>query len=349
MLTHLQLKNFRNHSDFTLEITNHQIVIVGANGQGKTNILEAIAVLSSGKSWREQRGTDLIEHDHVSAQIKALHDETPYEVLVEPRKRGFFRHEKKISLKSHIGAIPSILFAPEFLSLFSGTKTIRQRFFDRFLGQLYPLYRENLSRATKAAQNKVRLIKQYNAAEKELPYDLVSPWNQILADSIPYIWEKRTDMLQKLLPITQQELVKISQNTDPLGLELTSPEDFVPTRAGVLDFFEREFGREVAARKNLLAPSRDDFSFGYRGRPLTTVASRGEERSILLALLLAQKNIWHDYHQRQPLILLDDCFSELDASRQEQLHYLCDQSQVFFTTTHKSHFAKFGEVQVVNL
>jgi DNA replication and repair protein RecF len=349
MLTNLHLKNFRNHVDFSLEIESKQVVLVGQNGRGKTNVLEAIAVLSSGKSWREQRGEDLIEHDQVSAQIKALYDQTPYEVLVEPRSRGFFRHEKKISLKSHIGAIPSILFAPEFLGLFSGTKTIRQRFFDRFLSQLYPLYRENLSRAKKAAQNKVRLIKQYHAAEKNLTYDLVSPWNQILADSVPYVWQKRTEVLERILPIAQEELSKIAQNTDILGLTLISPENFVPTRAGVLEFFEREFRREVAARKNLLAPSRDDFSFEYRQKPLTTVASRGEERSILLALLLAQKKIWHEYHQRQPIILLDDCFSELDESRQEQLHYLCDASQVFFTTTHKSHFDAFGDVQVVEL
>jgi DNA replication and repair protein RecF len=170
-----------------------------------------------------------------------------------------------------------------------------------------------------------------------------------LADCVPYIWQKRTEVLQRLVPIAQHELQKIAQNHDQLDIRLTAPEEFVPTRAGVLDFFEREFCREVAARKNLLAPSRDDFCFNYRSKPLTTVASRGEERSILLALLLAQKKIWHDYYQRQPIVLLDDCFSELDASRQEQLHYLCDQSQVFFTTTHQSHFAEFGDVQVVEI
>ena len=87
-----------------------------------------------------------------------------------------------------------------------------------------------------------------------------------------------------------------------IELQLISPENFVPTKEGVGEFFAREFNREVAARKNLLAPSRDDFSFCYRDKPLTTVASRGEERSILLALLLAQKKIWYDYYQSQPIV-----------------------------------------------
>ena len=163
MLKKLKLFDFRNHQKREFEFSDWNVVFVGANGRGKTNILEAISVLSVGKSWRETSPRDLIFDDRgqssetelePSAMIEALFRDNFYKVLIRPRLRQFEKNEKKILLKNHFGKIPTLLFAPEHLGLFSGSKRDRQKFFDRFLAQIFPGYRENLSRAIKASRQK---------------------------------------------------------------------------------------------------------------------------------------------------------------------------------------------------
>ena len=160
MLKQLKLFDFRNHAERTFEFPSAEegggIVFFGSNGRGKTNILEALSILIVGKSWRERAAADLIYNPGVqqtpglgkdSALIEAEVAGDTYRVLIQPHARRFERNGKRISLKQHFGKIPTLLFAPEHLGLFSGRKQDRQRFFDRFLIQIFPQSRENLSRA----------------------------------------------------------------------------------------------------------------------------------------------------------------------------------------------------------
>ena len=331
------------------------VVFVGGNGKGKTNILEAISILSVGKSWRETLSTDLIRNSETSAQIEAKVDSGDhFKIQIQPRSRTFARNDKKMTRKKFFGQIPTLLFAPEHLHLFAGAKRERQKFFDRVLSQLSPVYRENLSRADKATRQKNALLRENKPGLEEvwtnpspgLKSEL-APWNEILAEVIPEIWRERTEFLAALSGPLQQQLTEISESTDPISVRLQSPEIYEPTTEGVRDFFHHNFARECAARKSFLGPHRDDFVFTLRNRPLTATASRGEERSVLLALLAAKKEILKKQLGVAPILLLDDCFSELDSARQAALQNLCKDSQVFFTTTHGEHFSGFdGDVQV---
>ncbi|PID70425.1 hypothetical protein CSB37_01920 [bacterium DOLZORAL124_38_8] len=340
MIQSIFLSNFRNHTQKQFQFTTDKVVFWGKNGHGKTNILEALCILSSGKSWRETAAQDLIEHHQTSALIKAQTNQNEYKILIEPRVRKLERNEKKLSFAKHIGQIPSLLFAPEHLLLFHGTKTLRQKFFDRFFCQLSPEYQRLLRETNRAHKHKISVLKS-REDWFEIKKSDVEPWNKILAKNIPIIWEMRTNWLQQINQILPTELQHISQKNEPLTIQLTSPETFDPTESGVLHFFDRHFERERASQKNLLAPSRDDFSFTYRHKPLTATASRGEERSILLSLLSAQKQVFFNTTHKYPILLLDDVFSELDSTRQTQLEHICAHTQTFFTTTHKSHFKSF--------
>jgi DNA replication and repair protein RecF len=178
----------------------------------------------------------------------------------------------------------------------------------------------------------------------------IQPWNEILAEVIPKIWKERTEFLQSLSIPFQQQLTEISNSSDTISIQLKTPEEYESTTEGVRTFFQNNFDRECAARKSFLGPHRDDFVFTLRNRPLSSTASRGEERSALLALLSAQKQILTARFGVAPILLLDDCFSELDSARQAALQKLCVDSQVFFTTTHVEHFAEFDdEVQVFEI
>ena len=379
-LKNLSLYDFRNYTDRHFEF-DEKVVFYGQNGRGKTNILESISVLSVGKSWRETSGKDLILNEAESAMIRGkMNDENHYQVQIQPRSRSFTKNEKKISLKQHFGQIPTLLFAPEHLGLFSGTKSGRQRYFDRFLAQTSHSYRDNLMRCERARKQKNAILKSITSPkekgghEHEKLFSMQSertgddidhasrgisrtninvqlhPWNEILAQTIPLIWNERQDFIQKLNPILQTELNKISGNSDSINMKLESPEEFEPTSEGILDYFEKNEWREIAAKRSLLGPQRDDFVFYLRDKPISSSASRGEERSVLLALLSAKKKILQTVLKDSPILLLDDVFSELDSDRQTHLEQICEGSQVFFTTTHAEHFANFfGEVQRVEI
>ncbi len=355
-LQNLRLRDFRNYSDQEFEFDKKQIVFFGDNGRGKTNILEAISVFSVGKSWRETSNEDLIfSNQSCSYKPNVALSATPsaridskifnndvadfYHILIEPHSRQFFRNKKKITLKSHFGTFPTILFCPEFLELFSGGKSKRQKFFDRFLIQISQNYRENLVRADKAHKNKVAVLRR----EELVSPQEIAPWNLILAETIPEIISERLKFLKKINPLLQSEFSLISQTDEPVNIALQLAESFEPTKAGILDFFSKNAALESMSRRNLIATHRDDFLFSFREKPISATASRGEERSILIAILSAQKKLLQVKINKSPILLFDDVFSELDELRQKSLKNLCGEGQVFFTTTHKSHFEKFGK------
>jgi len=155
----------------------------------------------------------------------------------------------------------------------------------------------------------------------------------------------REEFLAELNPLLQKELKGLSRSSDSIEIRLEMAE--IPASAGmtkefVLEFFTKNAAREQAAGKCLLGPHRDDFAFYYRDKPILATASRGEERSVMLAMLASQKHILKALGGPSPILLLDDVFSELDQSRQDYLENLCNESQIFFTTTHESHFKNFS-------
>jgi DNA replication and repair protein RecF len=139
-----------------------------------------------------------------------------------------------------------------------------------------------------------------------------------------------------------KELKGLSRTPDPIEVRLEMAEEVEMEKEALLAFFTKNSEREQMAGKCLLGPHRDDFSFYYREKPILATASRGEERSVMLALLASQKHILKQQECPRPILLLDDVFSELDQSRQDYLENLCNESQIFFTTTHESHFENFS-------
>ncbi len=350
MINSLSLFDFRNYDQKHFEFKK-KVVFWGNNGKGKTNILEAISILSVGKSWRETKGTDLILNGQESSLIQAkVAGENAFKIKISPHSRTFERNEKKIPLKNHFGTIPSLLFVPEHLELFAGTKSNRQKYFDRFLTQISPTYRDNLLRANRARKQKNTILKSFREQTNPYIYEEISPWNKILSETIPLIWNDRQNFIKKINPQLQKELKKISGTDNPIQISLKTPEKFDPTPNGVLEFFKKHKTRETSAQKTLLGPHRDDFEFSLREKPILSSASRGEIRSVLLALLSTKKQILAEKNSQQPILLLDDVFSELDTHRQTHLEQICEESQVFFTTTHDSHFGNFlGEVQKIEV
>ncbi len=352
-LTSLRLQDFRSYTDRTFDFDQGRIIFCGPNGIGKTNILEAISLLSVGKSWREQSPQDLIHRDADSALSTAItQDKNHWQVQITPRSRRFYKNEKAMPRSKFWGQIPTLLFCPEHLGLLTGPKSPRVMFFDRFLVQVDPHYRSALLRAHKAHKQKTALLRSLRAQERPLDQagQLLAPWNQMLAESMPIITDIRTTVLNDLNPCLQQALDQLAPQTDPISLQLIPAEDIRMETSAILSWFDAHQAQEIAAGKNFIAPQRDDFGFYLRDRPLGSTASRGEVRSVLLSLLHAQKIYLQKHTHQAPILLLDDVFSELDDHRQAQLESLCQDCQAFFTTTHPEHFECFSDaVQVFEM
>lgn len=363
-LKKIVLHNFRNYSSQKLNFTADKVVFVGDNGRGKTNLLEAISVLSVGKSWREVSGTssnfgklelktracNLIQSEFLgeAALIELENSNNDlYQVQIFNNKRVFLKNRKKIPRKKCIGEIPTLLFVPEHLEVFAGPKRERQRFFDRFLCQIFPQYKDLLTQTLKVVKQKNTIFREV-LSEGELKTQL-DPWNKILQKNIPQIWKFRENFLKELEPLLQSELLKISGNNDEInifltrsGMEENEKQVRTPPSSNLYEF-ELVFKKELKARKSLFSPTRDDFTFYYREQPIMNTVSRGEIRSVLLSLLSAKKQYFYSKTGKMPILLLDDCFSELDDNRQKGLERLCEGTQAFFTTTHEKHFSRFEE------
>jgi len=356
MITSLRLRDFRNYEDKSFAFDQRNVVFCGQNGIGKTNVLEAISILSVGKSWREQSPSDLIRtgQEQPAALINATdNQDNNYQVQIQPRSRKFLKNQKAISLKQYFGTIPTLLFAPEHLRLFSGAKRERQRFFDRFLYQISPNFREALSTCQKATKQRNVILKQcqesFESSQVSIFQAQLNPWNKILSQAIPQVFAERQKLVTDITPLLQADLDLLSQKQDAVVLQLLKTEDYETTSEGVLEFFENNFTRERASGRTLIGPHRDDFAFFLREKPLLSSASRGEERSVMLSLLAAKKTLLQQALDKPPIMLLDDVFSELDQSRQDRLGQFCKDCQVFFTTTHTGHFKDFMDVQEILL
>lgn len=355
-LTSLRLQDFRSYADQSFAFEQEAVIFCGPNGIGKTNILEAISLLSVGKSWREQTAQDLIQIGKTSAQITGqVESGDQYQVQVSARQRRFLKNAKATTRPKFIGQIPTLLFCPEYLQLLTGPKSPRVAFFDRFLVQVDHRYRTALIKANKAHKHKTSLLRFIRAEsspdsiESGLMHQL-QPWNQLLAETMPVITQIRQQTLQELQPRLQDALDRVAPTSEPLSIKLCPAETVAMETDAIMNWFERHQAQEIAAAKNFIAPQRDDFQFQLREQPLASTASRGEVRTVLLALLHAQKHHLRDKIGITPILLLDDVFSELDDHRQAELESLCAGSQTFFTTTHREHFDRFDRpVQVFEM
>ena len=352
-LKSLTLQNFRSYQAQSWNFSHPLVVIWGENGIGKTNFLEAISLLSTGRSWRASSCLPLIQSQASQATISGqLEDKTQLKVELFPRKKVLRRHEKVVPWTQHLGRLPTLLFSPEQIGIFRGEKRLRQSFFDRWLSQFDANYRQTLGEAQSLLRAKQAVLMHHRPPQHswEDLQPLVQPYNQQLTPKLSTITQQRRALLSQLTPWVKQAWQELfPRKKDDLQLKLQTAEVDTADPERITEFWIQHGEREWQAGKNLLSPQRDDFQIFWQGVPVIERASRGEERSVLLALLVAQKEYWFAQHQRYPLLLLDDCFSELDQERQEALERLCHQTQAFLTTTHNDHFRGFSQGQFIAL
>lgn len=333
MLKHLELINFRNWSKYSIGLARTTI-IVGPNGAGKTNLIEAINLLSTGRSWRTSRDGETIKWGSDFAKIIAkIHPKGELEMVIQklvtpdrPQQKMIKINSVKKKLSEVLGFLPTVLFSPEEIFLVEGPPALRRRFIDILLCQIDKKYTLALLDLAKIIQGRNKLLyylKIGQAKIKEIEF-----WDEKLVILGSFIIARREQAIAKLNEDLSQIYQEISQQEEDLQIK------YKKTVAGdnFLQVLIENRQREIENTATLFGPHRDDLVFLLTNKNLATFGSRGEYRSAVLALKVAEQKYLTQEKNQPPILLLDDIFSELDSNRRLHLKKIINAGQTVITT-----------------
>lgn len=326
LIKSISLTNFRNHPAYSLECRPTTTLILGENGCGKTSVLEAIYILTQGKSFRAtdkdilMRGADFyrieLEYD-TGDTIIATYD---------GQQKNFRTQDKSTKRLPTKSKYPIILFLPSDLNMISGSPSGRRKYFDRFFATLSQDYASAISKYEKALTQRNKLLKA-----DYLDQTTIFPWNLILAKSGATILEMRNALSSQISTLLTPTYHSIADNTDEITLSYNS--DLTGfTEERYLRLLEENYEKDRLLGHTTIGAHKDDYDFIFNSSPADGSASRGETRSIILALKFIEAKIINDTLSEKPIILLDDVFSELDATRRTALTNNFKDHQVIITS-----------------
>ncbi len=293
-LSNLELVNFRNYAKRKFEFSD-QTLVKGENGVGKTNILEAVYLLATGKSFRADRDNEMIQYDAPCAIVSGqLNDGTTLQVLISDRKK-FEVNGVARRMQDFVGKIKAVLFAPTDMELITGSPGARRRYLDFVISQFDHEYYRCLVSYEKGLRQRNRLLEliSENLAQRHQLFF----WDKLLISNGDYITQARGKYLAGLNS-EKYEIVYDKSIVSELRLKQYEVE-------------------EVAAGTTLVGPHRDDFVLLYNKRDISKFGSRGEQRMAML--WLKQGEITALSVNGLPVLLLDDIFSELDHKHREEV------------------------------
>ena len=322
----IELTNFRNHDHYLLECKDDVSLILGVNGWGKTSILEAIYILTRGKSFRAtdrdiiKRGTDFyrikLEYENGTFIIATFDGNTKTFTVADKKS-------KRLPVKQKY---PVILFEPSDLNLISHAPGRRRDYFDHIFSQLDETYASSLSKYNKALRQRNELLKDENIKKEAL-----FSWNILLAKYGSELCLKRKAFATKINSRLNDTYHSIAKNNDEIEL-LYSTEVKNPTETNYLNSLEKFYERDHYLGHTTFGIQRDDYLSTFNHQSADATASRGETRSVILALKFIEANLIKETLGVKPVILLDDVFSELDNSRRRCLINNFKDHQVIITS-----------------
>lgn len=341
----LRIQHLRSHTKYEAALAEGVTVITGPNGSGKTTLIEALYIALQGSSFRGA-DKDVLQQDAPWWRIMLTFEETDDRITTfdsaRPTKRKQFTIDGKSSGRlAPKDKFPVILFEPEDLRLLNGSPARRRTFIDRLITQLNPFYGTTLRKYERALKQRNSLLKRLRFTEDEL-----FAWNVSLAEHGAYIIEQRIVYVEQLNRDLTDAYYDIAQKKDDIAVHY-SYTVVGDIRQRLLRDLTDSQERDAHLGNTSVGPHRHDLLFSFNGQPATTVASRGEIRTIVLALKFLEVAITETLTGQKPLILLDDVFSELDTKRQQALSTRTKEYQIVMTSTHVvSNDASFTHIEL---
>lgn len=342
-LDKLSIINYKNIQAATLDLSPKLNCFIGHNGEGKTNLLDAVYYLSFCKSAFNPKDSEVMRHeaDYFVLEGDYSTDTGEHEQVYCGMKRGTKKHFKRNKkeyrrLSQHIGLVPLIFVSPADATLIEGGSEERRKLMDVVISQYDTPYIESLSRYNKALQQRNSLLKQ----EEEPDSTLLELLEMQMAEHGEVVYRKRAAFVEELMPVFQRIYQTICSAREQVSLEYVSH----CQRGSLLDVIQRDRAKDRIMGYSLHGTHKDDLVMKLGGYPMKREGSQGQNKTYVLALKLAQ----FDFLRRTagnntPLLLLDDIFDKLDSSRVEQIVRLVsgdDFGQIFITDTNRDHLDK---------
>ncbi|MCK4588337.1 DNA replication and repair protein RecF [Candidatus Woesebacteria bacterium] len=350
----IQLLNFRNLKDKIFSFSPKTTVIIGPNASGKTNVLEAIFLLATGKSFRARIEEEMINYEEEIGRVKGLFKDgkakksskTKLEVVLTRGEIGIgTARSEKVARKRLLingvgkrlidfaGNFKLVLFGPWDLHLITESPSIRRKFLDTVLSQVDREYRRASLSYDKGVRQRNRLL--YRIREEGLSHPQLLFWNRLLIKNGDYISKKR------------EEFISFVNQTRPLNEQVFK---LVYDKSVISEVrLEQYKNEEIAAATTLVGPHRDDFCFRLKKRDLARYGSRGEQRMGVLWLKLAELAFVEKIAEQKPTLLLDDIFSELDHEHREVVMKAADDQQTIITTADPRFVERLEKVEIIRL
>lgn len=326
IINSISLTNFRNHESFRLDFNPDTTLILGANGWGKTSILEAIYILMRGKSFRAT-DVDIIKNSSDFYRIELEYDSGETNIAVyDGKQKTFLVGDKKVRRLPKKNKYPVVLFLPSDLNLISGSPSRHREYFDRIFSELSDTYGETISKYEKALHQRNELLKSDHFNDASL-----FSWNLLLAKYGTLIKNFRTEYTDLINKELSPTYYSIAENDDIIDL-IYQTEIIATSESAYLAELERNTEKDHYLGHTSFGVHRDNFEFIFNNKPADGSASRGETRSIILALKFVESNIIYTKLHVKPIILLDDVFSELDQTRRKALINNFKDHQVIITS-----------------
>lgn len=329
LLQKISVQNVRIHTSRVMDILPKTTVITGANGSGKTSLIEALYIALQGSSFKGS-DSDIVRRGATWYRIDVLFDDEVVRTVKFDPTRQSGKKQFIIDGKTHYRLpqqhkYPVVLFEPEDLRLLNGSPVRRRQFIDHFISQFDPRYATALRRYERALRQRNTLLKQQSTS------DSLFVWNVALSEYGAYIISQRIHFCDELNTRLNDVYGSIAHTSDTVAIRYSQPQHENMAQKLLSELHER-VERDRLLGFTSVGPHRHDILFEFNGSPALSVASRGEVRTIVLALKFLEVDIIESMTGKKPVVLLDDLFSELDKDRQSYLVDSTKRGQMIITS-----------------
>lgn len=358
-LDHLRLRGFRNYTDLSADFVPGVNLILGDNAQGKTNLLEGIFYLSTGHGFRTRREAELLQFGAEFADLEAEifsqeRQQTMRAVLFAGRRprQLYLGGAKQRSFERLRGLMTTVLFCPEDLLVLKSGAAQRRRLLDNALCQLRPGYEKALTEYNRLLEHKGRILKDH----REYPSltDALPEFNLRLAQVGAILIGYRANYLDKLDRCACAYHREFSGGKEELRLHYQTVSNILDVHCGRIELEQKlmehqqsHLRAELESGQCLSGPHRDDFEAELNGISIKAFGSQGQTRTAAISLKLAEREIFRDDTGEEPILLLDDVLSELDARRQDFVLNQIKTGQVFITCCETDKLTELGKVTMI--
>ena len=355
VLENISLRDFRNYTSLCLDFDPGVNLIVGDNAQGKTNLLEAVAYLGSGRAFRTQKSAELVrlgaDFAELNGSVFSQERQQSLRWVIFPasRPRQVYRNGVKKKTAADIsGVLQTVLFCPEDLMVLKSGASARRRLGDHALCQLRPNYEAALSEYGRILEQKNRILKDRH--DNPALLDILPEYNARLCQVGALLISYRARFYEGLGREAEKYHTHFSGGAEAFHLEYktvsTVTDPFAPVaelQQQLKEHLESHYRAELESSQCLTGPHKDDFDVSLSGMSLKAFGSQGQTRTAAISLKLAQRALMAKESGEMPVLLLDDVLSELDAARQDFVLNQITEGQVFITCCEPGRFTKLGK------